>query len=207
MYDYDFEKLGKLLVKHDEEYLKVCKESRQRHIATLTPGSKVSEDVSIIYDEEGRVKFENLCKGYQEEAEKIMDSIIRDLKGQVSYVPSADDVALLTMLNMRSKDNLSAEEIACYLDKYKDTPQMYNAIADIYATKNGKEYAEKHPLLSIIDDAESLKDSILTVLKPDYAGMTLENDGDAYMAGKAYKAAANYQMESLSERLSDLNIK
>lgn len=200
MYKSEFEKLGKLVDQYNADYLKVCKESRRRHINGLVAGGIVPEEINIIYDEEGRLKFENLCKGYQEEAEKIMDSVIRDLKGQVSYVPTADDVALLTMLNMRSKDNLSAEEIACYLDKYKDTPQMYNAIADIYATKNGKEYAEKHPLLSIIEETEKLKDLILDVLKPEYAGTSMKKNGNEHIVAQANQAAVKYMISELSAK-------
>ena len=141
-----------ILDKYAQDYKNTAEASRNAFMQSAKGGDMIPAP-GHIYGNDYKAQFEQRCRGYQAEAEKILDGVIEDTRAKATEAPSDEAVRVVQMLQLR--EELNADEVYNLLSVYGSNAQAYKAIASVAASKDV--YVMPCPIDEELKDLEALK--------------------------------------------------
>ena len=141
-----------ILDKYAQDYKNTAEASRNAFMQSAKGGYMIPAP-GHIYGNDYKAQFEQRCRGYRAEAEKILDGVIEDTRAKATEAPSDEAVRVVQMLQLR--EELNADEVYNLLSVYGSNAQAYKAIASVAASKDV--YVMPCPIDEELKDLEALK--------------------------------------------------
>lgn len=151
--------LKTILDKYAQDYAQTAEQSRQDFIQSANGGEMIPVP-GRIYGNDYKAQFEMRCRGYQAEAEKILNGVIADIRTKATEAPSDEAVRVVQMLQLR--EDLTADEVYNLLSVYGNNAQAYKAIASVAVSKGVR--VMPCPIDEELKDLEALKRDTMKTL-------------------------------------------
>lgn len=148
-----------ILDRYAQDYANTAEASRQAFMQSAKGGDMIPEP-GHIYGNEYKAQFKERCRGYQANAEKILNGIIADTRAKATEAPSDEAVRVVQMLQLR--EEVDTDEVYNLLEVYGSNAQAYKAIASVAASKGVR--VRPCPIDEELKDLEALKRDMANTL-------------------------------------------